>query len=59
MLNIAEVAGRLQGITICANAHIITHLLFANDASLLLKANRDNATYLHMCSKCIRSVQVR
>lgn len=46
MVNAAEEAGRLQGITICANAPSITHLLFADDALLFLKANQENATYL-------------
>ena len=46
MLNVAEEAERLQGITICANAPSITHLLFVDDALLLLKANQENATYL-------------
>ncbi|XP_066395797.1 uncharacterized protein [Miscanthus floridulus] len=46
MLNAAEESGRLHEITICANAPSITHLLFADDALLLLKANQENATYL-------------
>ena len=36
----------MHGITICDNAPSITHLLFADDTLLLLKANRENATYL-------------
>lgn len=35
-----------KGITICDNAPSITHLLFADDTLLLLKANRENASYL-------------
>jgi len=37
--------GKIQGVSICAGAPSITHLLFADD-SLLLKANEENAGHL-------------
>jgi hypothetical protein len=46
LLNEAERAGNLEGITICANAPCINHLLFADDSLLLLKVNEGNANYL-------------
>ena len=38
--------GRLQGVSICAKAPSITHLLFANDSLLLLKADERDANHL-------------
>ena len=38
--------GLSRGLNICANAPSITHLLFTDDALLLLKSNRQNAEYL-------------
>ena len=46
MINDAEARGRIQGVTICAGAPSITHLLFADDSLLLLKANEENAAHL-------------
>ena len=46
MINDAEARGRIQGVTICAGARSITHLLFADDSLLLLKANEENAAHL-------------
>ena len=42
----AERTGNLEGVTICANAPSITHLLFADDSLLLLKVNDENANCL-------------
>jgi len=38
--------GRIQGVSICAGAPSITHLLFADDSLLLLKANGEKAQHL-------------
>lgn len=46
LLNAAEEEGKLQGVSICAGAPSITHLLFADDWLLLLKVNQENATHL-------------
>ena len=46
LLNDAEMNGRIQGVSICAGAPSITHLLFADDSLLLLKANGENAQHL-------------
>jgi len=46
LLNDAEMDGRIQGVSICAGAPSITHLLFADDSLLLLKANGENAQHL-------------
>lgn len=46
LLNQAEEEGELEGVTICALAPSITHLLFADDSLLLLKANEMNASHL-------------
>lgn len=46
LLNEAESAGHLEGITICAEAPSITHLLFVDDSLLLLKIDDRNANYL-------------
>jgi len=43
LINDAEARGIIQGVTICARAPSITHLLFADDSLLLLKANEENA----------------
>jgi len=63
LLNAAESEGRLQGISICANAPSITHLLFTDDSLLLMKANEENARHLRqvlhlyeVCSRQMRAV---
>jgi hypothetical protein len=45
-INDAEARGRIHGVSICAGAPSITHLLFAYDSLLLLKANEENAAHL-------------
>lgn len=46
LLNAAEREGKLEGVTICQGALSVTHLLFAYDSLLLLKANDRNANHL-------------
>jgi len=46
LLNDTEARGRIQGVSICVGAPSITHLLFADDSLLLLKANEENAAHL-------------
>jgi uncharacterized protein YcnI len=56
LLNAAKEEGKLQGITICANAPSITHLLFVDDSLLFLKVDEDNVNYLqhilHLYEEC-------
>lgn len=46
LLNHAEQDGSLQGLSICAGAPSITHLLFADDSLLLMKVNQENSSQL-------------
>lgn len=46
LLNAVERGGSLEGVTICQDAPSITHLLFADDSLLLLKADEGNASHL-------------
>jgi hypothetical protein len=46
LLHIAEQQGLIEGIKICPTAPSVSHLLFADDSLLLLKADSDNATEL-------------
>ena len=46
LLKNAKMNGNIQGVSICAGAPSITHLLFADDSLLLLKANDENAAHL-------------
>jgi len=46
LLNKTEEEGSLQGVSICANAPNITHLLFVDDSLLILKVIEGNAHHL-------------
>jgi hypothetical protein len=46
LLNATEGEGKLQGLSICARASSITHLLFVDDSLLLIKVNQENAIHL-------------
>jgi hypothetical protein len=42
----AEEVGGIEGIMVCKNAPSVSHLLFADDFLILLKADSNNATSL-------------
>jgi hypothetical protein len=42
----AEEIGGIEGIKVCTNAPSVSHLLFADDSLILLKANLNNAISL-------------
>jgi hypothetical protein len=46
LLHQAEINNSIQGIKVCTKAPGITHLLFADDSLIMMKANEDNATCL-------------
>lgn len=45
----AEESGELEGIKVCRGAPIVSHLLFADDSLILMKADRSNAECLRGC----------
>jgi hypothetical protein len=57
LLHQVEVNNSIQGIKVCAEALSITHLLFADDSLILLKANENNARclqqILHIYEACL------
>uniref|UniRef100_A0A8R7K6U9 Reverse transcriptase domain-containing protein n=1 Tax=Triticum urartu TaxID=4572 RepID=A0A8R7K6U9_TRIUA len=46
LLNDAKASGLISGIKICQNAPVVSHLLFADDSVLLLKAKPEEAEAL-------------
>lgn len=46
LLNAAEVNGDVEGVKVCPEAPSVTHLLFADDSLLLLKADERTANHL-------------
>ena len=47
LLHDAEEHGRISGVKICQTAPSVSHLLFADDSVILLKARQEEATALH------------
>jgi hypothetical protein len=50
LLEHEEVSGGIQSVRVCHNAPSISHLLFADDSLILMKADVSNATTLCKCS---------
>ena len=49
MLQFEEEAGGIEGIRVCRNAPSVSHLLFADDSLILMKADMNNATSFNKC----------
>uniref|UniRef100_A0A8R7QU16 Reverse transcriptase domain-containing protein n=1 Tax=Triticum urartu TaxID=4572 RepID=A0A8R7QU16_TRIUA len=47
LLHEAEEQGRISGVKICQNASSVSHLLFADDSVIFLKAKQEEAAILH------------
>ena len=56
MLKDAEQRGAITGVRICSNAPRVSHLLFADDSLLLVRANRENAMHLQSILQLYESV---
>jgi hypothetical protein len=41
-----EEVGGIDGVSVCRNAPSVSHLLFADDSLILMKADMNNATFL-------------
>jgi hypothetical protein len=44
-----EEVGGIDGVRMCRNAPSVSHLLFAHDSLIRMKADTDNATSCNMC----------
>lgn len=55
-----EEAGNIQGVKVCRNAPSVSHLLFADDSLIIMRANSSNATSLYQALKdyCAASGQL-
>lgn len=49
LLKGAKSRGELQGVRVCRNAPVVSHLLFADDSLILMEASRENAVNLQVC----------